>query len=420
LFRIVNTVPTLWCPWGRDVVKVQLLTEQNAGYDHGSMNTVRHGERSPSLPIRTVINARGFFTALGGGAMPPEVIESMASAAAGNADLWSVLDGAADRLAELTGNQAAWVTAGGAAGLLLAAASCARSHSPSRSADGEWPTQRRTVVVQETQWNPYATALWQAGVRVVRVGRPEGVTPSDLERAVRKRPAMVAYFAGLHYAKGAVSLPDVLAITKEAGVPVVVDAADLIPPRSNLSHFTRILGADLAIFSGGKGLRGPQASGLVVGRADLVGQIRELSAPNHGLGRPMKVSKEAAIGLCRAVELSLAVDEDLEAARAEALVELVIAAARKAGADAERRYPLWTGVPLPWAAIRLDLRGPWREMVVQELFNGQPAIAVGESREDDAVMVNPQAVSERDVPTLIARVEEVLRIVQSNGQHGRL
>ena len=86
---------------------------------------------------------------------------------------------------------------------------------------------------------------------------------------------------------------------------MIVDAAAQIPPIANLWHFTRDLGADLAIFSGGKGLRGPQSAGLVLGRPDLIAACRLNGSPNHAIGRPMKVGKEELIGMLAAVEWSL-------------------------------------------------------------------------------------------------------------------
>src|SRR5207302_2135557 len=131
----------------------------------------------------------------------------------------------------------------------------------------------------------------------------------ELEAAITPRTACVLYFAGAHYATGALPLADVVAVAHEHNVPVLVDAAAQIPPIANLWHFTRELGADIAIFSGGKGLRGPQSSGLVLGRREIVEACRANGSPNHSVGRPMKVGKEELLGLLAAVEWSLAQDE---------------------------------------------------------------------------------------------------------------
>src|SRR6185503_8169147 len=129
------------------------------------------------------------------------------------------------------------------------------------------------------------------------------------EAAFTERTGMVLYIAGEHIRAGALSLEETIQIAHKRGVPVVVDAAAQLPPVENLWRYTRDLGADLAVFSGGKDLRGPQASGLVVGRADLIEAIRAHGAPNQRLGRPMKVGKEEMIGLLKAVELYVAQDQ---------------------------------------------------------------------------------------------------------------
>ena len=114
--------------------------------------------------------------------------------------------------------------------------------------------------------------------------------------------AAVFYFAGTHFGQAALALETVIETAHAAGRPVVVDAAAQLPPADNPWRFTRELGADLAIFSGGKGLRGPQSSGLVVGRADLIDLCRAQGAPNPRRGRAMKVGKEEMYGLLAAVE----------------------------------------------------------------------------------------------------------------------
>ncbi|BCB92113.1 hypothetical protein Psuf_094260 [Phytohabitans suffuscus] len=115
----------------------------------------------------------------------------------------------------------------------------------------------------------------------------------------------MVYFAGTRFERYALPLEQVVDLAHEAGVPVIVDAAAQLPPVENLWHYTG-LGADLALFSGGKGPRGPQASGLVLGRRDLVDACRAHACPNHALGRTMKTSKENVLGLVAAVERAAA------------------------------------------------------------------------------------------------------------------
>ena len=170
------------------------------------------------------------------------------------------------------------------------------------------------------QRNGYDYAARQTGARLVEIGMAHATQPWELDAALTARTACVLYFAGAHYAVGALPLPEVIAAAHAHGVPVLVDAAAQIPPVTNLWHFTRDLGADIAIFSGGKGLRGPQSSGLVLGRADLVAACHANGNPNSAIGRPMKVGKEEMAGILAAVEWSLAQDETAILAGYEATV----------------------------------------------------------------------------------------------------
>src|SRR5207244_4188980 len=146
-----------------------------------------------------------------------------------------------------------------------------------------------------------------------------------------------------------------VASAHEHNVPVLVDAAAQIPPLGNLWHFTRELHADAAIFSGGKGLRGPQSSGLVLGQRWLVDACVPNGPPNHSLGRPMKVGKEELLGILAAVEWSLQQDEPALLARYEAMVQgWIDGLAGLPGIRVERGYPSEAGQPHSRAIIHLD------------------------------------------------------------------
>ena len=146
-----------------------------------------------------------------------------------------------------------------------------------------------------------------------------------------------------------------IAIAHAHDVPVIVDAAAQIPPIANLWHFTRDLGADITIFSGGKGLRGPQSAGLVLGRPDLIAACKLNGSPNHSVGRPMKVGKEELMGMLAAVEWSLAQDEEVLLTRYETTVHYWLDGLRELpGIQATRSYPSEAGQPHARAIVRLD------------------------------------------------------------------
>jgi seryl-tRNA(Sec) selenium transferase len=180
---------------------------------------------------------------------------------------------------------------------------------------------------------------------------------------------------------------------------------------ANLWRFTRELGADAAIFSGGKGLRGPQSSGLVLGRTEIVAGCRANGNPNHSLGRPMKVGKEELAGILAAVEWSLAQDEPALLARYEASVQRWIAGlAGLPGVTVERGYPSEAGQPHARAIVHVGPPCPLgRDEVVAALWDGEPRIAVGSHGLDaDALALNPQTLEPGEDEIVLGALRQAL------------
>jgi D-glucosaminate-6-phosphate ammonia-lyase len=268
------------------------------------------------LGVRPVINCATSYTRLGGSVMAPQVAQAMADAAGCFVRLDELQEAVGSRIASLTGNDAAYVTNGAAAGLALATAACMTGDDLAAMArlPHDVAGLRHEIIVHRTQRNFYDFAIRQVGGRLVEIGHAMETASWELDAAFNERTAAVFYFAGTHLNRQTLPLPLVIERAHAFGVPVIVDAAAQIPPVTGLWHYTVDLGADLAIFSGGKGLAGPQNSGLVVGRADLIRAISLNGPPNQRIGRPMKVGKEAMIGLLTAIERYL--DPDLAAGRA--------------------------------------------------------------------------------------------------------
>ncbi|MDQ5850726.1 MAG: aminotransferase class V-fold PLP-dependent enzyme, partial [Chloroflexota bacterium] len=296
------------------------------------------------------------------------------------------------RIAELTDNPACYVASGAAAGLAIAVAACIAGDDPAAIARFPYlESGKHEVVAHRCQRNGYDYAIRQIGARLVEVGMADRTWQWELESAITPRTACVVYFAGTHFARAALPLEQVIAVAHARGVPVLVDAAAQIPPIANLWRFTRDLGADLAIFSGGKGLRGPQTAGLVLGRPDLIAACRRNGSPNPSIGRPMKVGKEELMGMLAAVEWSLAQDESALLDRYEAMVQYWLDGLRDLpGIQIARGYPSEAGQPHARAIVRIDPRyGLTRDELVLALLQGDPAIAVGVV-DGDAIALNPQ------------------------------
>lgn len=275
------------------------------------------------IGLTPIINAIGYATPLGNGRQDAEVISAMAEASANFISIAELQMIASERLADATHAEAGYVVSGAAAGLTLAAAACMTGLDPVRmnqlpdTAD-DTPSE---VVVHRSHRYDYDHAVRQAGAELVEVGFPNLTFPYELEAAIGAKTAAVLFRGD--GSRNVIPFPDVVAIAHARDIPVIVDAALTVPPVENLWRFTDE-GADLVVFSGGKAIGGPPASGFVVGRSDLIAAISlqhqdmdvrletwDGSAygsdgitfpPYQGIGRPMKVGKEQIVGLLVALD----------------------------------------------------------------------------------------------------------------------
>jgi uncharacterized pyridoxal phosphate-dependent enzyme len=360
------------------------------------------------LGMRRVINAAATLTRLGGSIMPPPVLEAMMQASRSFIELPELQRRVGERLAKITKNEAAYVCSGAAAGLTLTTAACITGTDPEKIAriPNDTAGLKNEVVVHKSQRNGYDFAVRQAGVRMVEIG----TSVDELNAALGERTAAVVYFAG-RLAEGSLPLKTVVELAHAKGVPVIVDGAAQIPPISNLWQYTTVDGADLAVFSGGKGLRGPQSSGLIVGRADLVEAVRMHGPPNQAIGRPMKVGKEELVGFLAAVEWSLSRDEPALIQRYERQVARVVESlAGVAGVTARREFPSEAGQPMPRALVQIDAEavGFDRDEVVRRLREGDPYVEVSSSGKD-TIYVNPQTLEDGEETIVIERLLSALK-----------
>ena len=320
------------------------------------------------LGLRPVINGYATVTRLGGSLMPPPVVEAMIEASRQFVDLEDLQAAVGRRIAELTRNEAAYVSSGAAAGLTLATAACVAGTDPEMIAALPHPQKvsgaRCEVIFQRCQRSGYDYAVRQVGVDMIEIG-PEQSSPADfpavrqeLEQALSERTAAVLYFARGEDHHGGLPVAEVVAAAHARGVPVILDAAAQLPPVENLWRFTQE-GADLVIFSGGKGLCGPQATGLVLGRSDLIKACAVQGNPNQAIGRPMKVGKEELCGCLAAVEWYVGLDHAAMTDRFEAQVGIGRPAARRAagGSRHELRCPARRGNRCRGALLRFDAAG---------------------------------------------------------------
>ncbi|HLZ07052.1 MAG TPA: aminotransferase class V-fold PLP-dependent enzyme [Chloroflexota bacterium] len=365
------------------------------------------------LGIRRIINASATLTRLGGSIMPREVREAMVEAGDSFVDVVDLQRAVSAHLAELTHNEAAYVPSGAAAGLTLVTAALITGTDPVKAERLPLPDgPNYDMLIHKSQRFGYDHAIRMVGVNLVEFGVGSGAQEWELEAAYSDRTIGVIFLAGLVNEERALPIETVIASAHRHNVPVIVDAAAQIPPPENLWRFTRDLGADIVIFSGGKGLRGPQPTGLVLGKKSIIDGIYVNASPNANIGRPMKVGKEELAGIDAAVELYLRQDHKAELARYEAIVQEIVGAfeGKRPGVTARRDFPSEAGQPHPRALIAIDsaIVGKDADAVVHELIDGEPAIAVSRGRA--GLFLNPQTLQDEEVPIVIRRLREVLGI----------
>lgn len=363
------------------------------------------------LGVRPVINASATLTRLGGSVMPQPVVAAMARAAESFIDLTELQARVGERIAALTNNEACYISSGAAGGITLSVAACMTSTDPAAIAQLPDTTGlKNEVIVHRTHRNGYDHAARATGAKLVEIGLAHTTQEWELTAAIGPRTACVLYFAGAHFAGAALPLERVVALAHERGVPVIVDAAAQIPPISNLWHFTRDLGADIAIFSGGKGLRGPQSSGLILGSKAIIEGCRANGAPNHSIGRALKVGKEEMIGLLTTVVWSLDQEESYILAGYEATVQdWLTALGEIPGVTIKRGYPSEAGQPHSRAIVHVGPPCPrTRDEVIAALWDGTPRIAVAPVG-DDAIALNPQCLGPGEAEAVTAALRRLLR-----------
>lgn len=358
------------------------------------------------LGVRPVINAAAAQTMLGGSRMPPEVLAAMTGAASAFVHVPELHDRVGERLAHLTHNEAACVSCGAAAGVLLAVAACLTGEDLASAlalpaTDG---LARTEVISFRGHWNGFLSAVRETGATLIEVPGTE----TDYEAAFTERTAAVLWFAGDFWGDDALPLEPTVRIAHAHGVPVIVDAADQIPAVENLWHYTKEAGADLAIFSGGKGLRGPQSSGMILGRADLIRACRVNSGPQHSIGRPAKVGKEEMLGLLAAVERAVALDSTaVHAGWSEIVDAWVNELGTLPAASVSRTERSHSGQPVPRAIVEFGSTET-RDAVIAALWEMDPRIAVLPEGEQ-GIGLNPQQVDPPDAPLVSAALKSAVQ-----------
>ena len=367
------------------------------------------------LGVRPVIHGAGTTTRYGGSLMRPETIAAMREASQAFVNIDELNAAAGATIARMLGAEAAFVTGGAAAGLVLQAAACMTGDDLAKVARLPDTTgMKNEFIIQRAHRFMYDQAFRVAGGALVEIGIGRRTAPYELESAINERTAGVVYLVSPFTSPpGILAFEDVCEIAHRRGVPVVVDAASMLPPRENLFKYLR-MGVDLVNFSGGKGIRGPQSTGILAGRKDLIRAVMLNSSPNQGVGRAAKTSKEEIVGLVTALELFLAEDEETEMNRYREVCTSIVDAVRDI--PGIRAVVEQDGVNrvLPHAVIYFEPAwgGPSGHTIQVALAQGEPHVYVQQGAHQggyfDEIAIDPINLQPGDEEIIATRLREEL------------
>ncbi len=329
------------------------------------------------LGLRTFINAAGTYTSMTGSLMPKEVIEAISYSADEYVNLDDLQDKVGERIAELLECEYATVSSGCFGAMSIGMAGVITGKDPKKvkqlpNTNG----MKNEVIMQESHSIGYAQALTNVGAKIVKVK-----TANQLENAISNKTCML-WFLNAHTDRGEIKWEEFISLGKKYKIPTFIDCAADVPPVENLFRFTK-MGFDLVAFSGGKGLRGPQSAGLLLGKREYIEAARMHTPPRgETIARGMKVNKEEVLGMLAALELYLKKDHNKEWEMWESQIKLISDSASSIeGVETEIHVPKYANhVP--------SLRIRWNEKKVKispnevrkQLSEGHPSIqTVGDS-----------------------------------------
>jgi L-seryl-tRNA(Ser) seleniumtransferase len=363
-----------------------------------------------ALGIKHVINATGTVTNLGGSIMPPEVVAAWADASRHFVNLLELQNKVGERIAKLIGVDAAMITTGAAGAILLGTAAAVTGSNPKfirRLPDTTG--MKNEVIIQKAHHSCYDNQLTDVGVRLIEVE-----TAAEVQKAITRRTALM-FFMNVAEREGRIRIDNWLELARRHKIPTLLDAAADVPPLDRLAGYNR-MGFDLVAFSGGKAMRGPNDTGLLLGKKDLIEAAKLNTNPHCGtIGRMMKVSKEDMIALLAAVERFVRMDHKAEWKEYERRLGVIEAALKDIPTLQSERIvpPIANHVPhllIMWDEKRLKLT---KQRLTRALFEGNPPIQIGRvsGTGDRGVLISVLTLQNGEERIVAERLRMILRKV---------
>lgn len=393
--------------------------------------------------IKPIINLWGTATRLGGAIMAEEVVDAMVQASKESVKIDELQAAASKLISEITGAEAGYITCGAAAGLFLGAAACLAGLDVRKMEQLPDTTgMANEFIMAKDQRNGWDHAVRAAGGRIVEVGMTESTTgglrpvePWEFEAAICERTAGILLVPYALNSRKEEFMQQVIKIAKKFNIPVIADAAAAAPPLKNLKRFIN-MGCDLVAYSGGKALRGPQNTGILCGTKDLIASValqnldaagfselwdppesliqkgKLLGQPRQGIGRSIKVSKEAIIGLMVRLR-GLSFEKTCqESEKMQSLLEKIIQRLDGVrGIHNEIVNPAEDkSGAMPTLKVKINAKtlGVNAFQISQKLRNGNPRLWVNEkSLPDDIFLITAINLNESLADTVGRRLKEV-------------
>ncbi len=364
------------------------------------------------LGIRPVIHAAGTKTTYGGTKIAPEVMEIMNIASQSFVSIEELNRKIGSYIAEISGAEAGMVTSGAASGMVLSAAACITGTN--LAAIKKLPDTnnlKNEIITQKIHYGDYTHIYTFSGAKLVEVGNVNSCLPEELEGAITEKTAAISYLLGPRIYPTGLSLDEVVKIASSHSVPVIVDAAAMLPPMDNLRKYMD-QGADLVTMSGGKFIHGPQSTGLLFGKKTLIDAALANASPNYAIGRPHKVSKENMVGLYaalkRAQSINISETFELYIRRLNVVMSHLedIKTINIKVIQDEFNYH----VPVLIIEFSKEWKGIKPKEILDLLIKGTPPIFMQYFKSLQHLAINPISLEEDELIPLGKRLKEILSI----------
>lgn len=374
-----------------------------------SVSAASAGKRDyfKELGVQPIINAAGTYTAFTASLMLPEVMEAINYASKSYCRLNELHDAVGKRIASLLQAEAAMVSAGAASALTLGTAACLTGSDRKKIQQiPDLAGMKTEVLIQKSHRFGYDRAIRNTGVKMVEFENAE-----EARRLAGPQTAMMLFFNDAN-SKGKVQAAEFAQLGKELNVPTMIDCAADCFPVENMTKYNK-LGYSLVIFSGGKGLRGPQSAGILMGRKDLIEAARMNASPNgDAIGRGMKVNKEELLGMLAAIEVFMSKDHEAEFKEWDRRIKVL--------SDSVSAFPsVKTAIHVPEVANHVPhLKITWDQAqlkisyadVAKRLREGTPSIEVTPGQ-SDALTIGVWMLQPGEDRIVARRIREVLKAV---------